>query len=257
MTNFSHIFFQFIFMLSAGSIFFLPLVNSKLTGVGHTKLIVIISMVLSFIASVGFGINSMGLISFFHGILLTLIWIRHQEVRSKEIYFYYFIVVALSILYFSNLTLSLVDQFFVVTSCLILGLINYIMILGHYYLVVPKLTVKPLLVGLKLYWFFLILKLALIFPFESIIVFWNNFFQILMGTTSLTLGQYDVAELSLIFFQQISGYIANPLISYFAYRLCLIRSTQSATGLFYVMVFFALISEMLSLYLLYTKGLRI
>lgn len=130
------------------------------------------------------------------------------------------------------------------------------MVLGRYYLVVPKLTVKPLLLGLKIYWLLLALKLILIYPYQHIANFWHTFYQALViGSSAST--HMDVSDLALIFFQQLSEYIANPIISYFAYKLCLLRSTQSATGLFYVMVFFALISEMLSLYLLYTKGFRI
>lgn len=263
MNNVGNIFFQFIFMLSAGSIAFLPLVQSKLTGVGHSKLILLISLFLSIIASLGLGLsfisfNYLSLSTFFHGIVLCLMYVRHKEDRGKEIYFYYLILNFCSVMFFWNLPLINSQKIFVLSCSLLLGLINYIMILGHYYLVVPKLTTKPLLIGIRIYWFLLICKLVLIFPFNFIFDFWQIFFRVLTNQGSfLSNSSLEISELALVFFQQISAYVANPILSYFAYKLCQLRSTQSATGIFYVMVFFALISEMLSLYLLYTKGIKI
>lgn len=261
MHNLGNIFSQYLFLLSAGSIVFLPLVQSKLTGVGHSKLIISICLVLSIVASLGLGLsfmsfNYLSLPAVIHGLLLCLMYRRHKEERDKEIYFYYFLLIICSVFFFWHLPLSNMQKIFVISCCLILGLINYIMILGHYYLVVPKLTTKPLLKGIKIYWILLICKLMLIYPFTATLNFWQVFSLALIGNHTTVNAPIDISELALIFFQQISAYVANPILSFFAYKLCLLRSTQSATGIFYVMVFFALISEMLSLYLLYTKGIK-
>ncbi len=246
-------------MLSAGSITFICLVKSELTGVGHSKLLILISMVISIIASLGLGlifleINYFSLFAGLHGFTLLMMWIRHKEIRSKEIYFYYFLAVFFSMLFFQFLPVEIIASSYLLNSALILGVINYMMILGHYYLVVPKVTVKPLLVCLRIYWAFLLFKIYWLYPFDHITSFWQTFYQmVFLGNAHSA--SVDVSEIALIFFQQIAAYIANPIISFYAYRLCQLRSTQSATGLFYVMVFFALITEMLSLYLLYSKGL--
>lgn len=261
MHNFSTIFFHFMFFLSVGTLSFLPLVDSKLTGVAHSKLILIISAVLSLLASLGLGLAKLDFtiftgITLVYSFFVVLMWSRHKEIRTVEIYFYYLLNVLLGLTFIYFLPISALNRLFLACSALILGLINYIMILGHYYLVVPKLTVRPLLIGLKFYWAFFLLRIILIYPYHDITNFWTHFAYLLMGKSLDSQLGFDISEMSLIFFQQISSYIANPILSYFAYRLCLIRSTQSATGIFYVMVFFALIAEMLSLYLLTTKGIR-
>jgi hypothetical protein len=261
MSSFSQIFYQFLFYLSAGTSLFLPLVSSQLTGAAHSKLIASIGSVLSLLAALGLGVSSwefniFSIAAICHAILLALIWSRHKDERSLEIYIYYLLTLCCPFIFVLQLPLERFNQFYIFTSLLILGLINYIMILGHYYLVVPKLTVRPLLLGLKIYWGLLAIKVLLIYPFQEFLNFWKSFMLLLLGQNDFLDGNSDVSELSLIFFQQISFYIANPILSYFAYRLCLLRSTQSATGVFYVMVFFALISEMLSLYFLMTKGIR-
>ncbi len=261
MYSFSLIFFQFLFYLSVGTIFFLPLVNSQLTGSAHSKLIAAISAILSLIASLGLGmgrldINVLSISTLAHSLALGLIWARHTEKRTLEIYSYYLASIVFALFFINSLTSMSGHKLFIVCSTLILGLINYIMILGHYYLVVPKLTVKPLLIGIKLYWFLLLVKLIFIYPFHEMRKFWIDFFELLFANGEYSGASVDISELSLIFFQQLSCYIANPIMSYFSYRLCLMRSTQSATGIFYVMVFFVLVSEMLSLYFLMTRGLR-
>ena len=110
--------------------------------------------------------------------------------------------------------------------------------------------------SVKIYWVLVFLKIVFLAPFHDVLNFWSDFIALFMGQSQMLGPSRDMAELTLIFFQQLSFFIANPILSYLGYRLCLIRSTQSATGIFYVMVFFALISEMLSLYFLMTKGLR-
>jgi hypothetical protein len=258
----SDIFFYFLFMFSAGTLFFLPLVDSRLTGAAHSKLTSAVSATSSLLASFGLGLMSFKFslilcITFTHALFALFIYLYHQDERSLLIKIFYVCTLILGLFFIAIIPVSWHDRGILLCSMMLLGVVNYTMILGHYYLVVPKLTVRPLLWGLRIYWFMLIVKIIILFPYSSILTLWHQAFEALAIVDSNPLTTYDVSELSLFFFHQLSEYVALPIISFFAYKLCLIRSTQSATGLFYVMVFFALISEMLSVYFLLIRGMGI
>ncbi len=53
------------------------------------------------------------------------------------------------------------------------------------------------------------------------------------------------------------GYVALAVLSAFAWRLCRMRSIQSATGVLYIMVFFVFVGELISGYLYFKHGLAI
>lgn len=255
----SESFYLFLFLLSAGTFMYIPIVDSKLTGAAHSTLVSYVCAVSSAISYLGLGFSS----SYFslphvlvlvHMLLLFIVGYVHRDERSVAIYLLYIISMILFVFFILALKISIRDSLFLILSGATLGVINYTMILGHYYLVVPKLTVKPLLNALKIYWGLFLLKIFLLYPFSNVVELWKLLFSIFFTETVYGAPSVDISLISLFLFQQLSCYVALPILSIFSYKLCLIRSTQSATGLFYVMVFFALISEMLSVYFFMTKG---
>lgn len=258
----SNSFFLFLFLLSFGTFIFLPLVNSQLTGSAHSSLVSYVGASCSALSYIGLGLNSSyffksNLLVLIHMITLFIVGRIHKDKRSLFVYFLYIAsnVIAVSFLFLFLFYKSIQQTAFLILCALILGVINYTMILGHYYLVVPKLTVKPLIIAMRVYWVLIILKLALVYPYVDILKLWNECAEIFFTDANYGPDPFDVSLISLFIFQQLSCYLALPVLSLFSYKLCKIRSTQSATGLFYVMVFFALISEMISVYFFMTKGL--
>jgi len=214
---------SFLVLLGLSLPLFLCFVSIKLTGSGFHKIILFISLIFVIIFSFGF-INLLHLeLGFFFKSL-----------------FYWPIVVGL-----------------------MAGNILFTMILGHYYLVVPKLTVKPLLLNLKFLFGLLVTRLLIVFFYGQTLSFWKSLLLVffpaslfLSSGSDVGLGE-DVFKLVLFLFQQISCYVAIPILAVFSYKLCLMRSTQSATGIFYVMVFFSFVGDLVTLYFYYNNGVMI
>jgi len=123
------------------------------------------------------------------------------------------------------------------------------MLVGHWYLNVPGLDIKHLR---KMTWF-LAGALAL---------------RILLGVTSIAtsvplqsageISPWRVAGIreAFFFWQRVGiGLLAPAVLAILVDRTVRIRSTQSATGLLYVMVFFVLIGEMISRFLYVARGI--
>lgn len=53
------------------------------------------------------------------------------------------------------------------------------------------------------------------------------------------------------------GYGAPFVLSLFTYRLCKLRSIQSATGVLYIVEFFVIVGELISVYLMSKHGLAL
>ena len=120
------------------------------------------------------------------------------------------------------------------------GSITFAMILGHYYLVVPRLSEKPLLKLHYIYWPFLLLKVL--------------FFALHYYDWGLEFSYQNLSDLIFVLMRSLWGYFAIAIVSIFSYKLSKMRSTQSATGVLYVMVFFMLVGEIISLYLFHKEG---
>lgn len=251
------IFALFVFLLGWGMLIFLPTVDPGLTGPGFYKLIL----------SVVLGLCSMALLTllvFAHslsewrfagllacGILLLLMLFfqvkDHYTKKFITVFLMLHFLFAVTFLSFIPSLFSVKEKIYLFLASLLLGNVTFTMLLGHYYLVVPKLTVAPLIKNLYLFWTLLSAQLLLVLSSSHISSLWLEIFHIFMG---LEVG-HDIFLLVIFLFQQLSLYIVLPLLSYFTYKLCLMRSTQSATGILYVMVFFVLISEMLDIYFLF------
>lgn len=145
--------------------------------------------------------------------------------------------------YFHN-ALSL---FYVLSSLMIMGVNLFMMSLGHYYLVVPKLSAKPLIIGSYLLWAFLLVK-SLLISF-SVFSYWDYFME------GSRLG--DGFMMNWVFFSMrvLWGLLALGILSIFSYKLAKMRSFQSATGVLYTMVFFVFVGELLSGYFYFKFGI--
>src|SRR5690606_31502441 len=85
--------------------------------------------------------------------------ILHRDEKTIPMWILYVIqVLAFSILVFHSFNFDAAwINFFALTMAL-LGISNFAMLLGHYYLVVPKLSEEPLIYCLYIFWIVFFLK---------------------------------------------------------------------------------------------------
>ncbi len=130
-----------------------------------------------------------------------------------------------------------------VIGALVLGAVSMGMILGHWYLVTPRLPVKPL----REITFFLLLVLG---------------FQALLLVPSLALPRDTIANsvdtpigLNPFFWLRVGGGLAFPFaLSYMAFDSSGVRAMQSATGLLYIAMALVLAGEVLAKGLLFATA---
>ena len=132
-------------------------------------------------------------------------------------------------------------------SAILICITTYSMILGHYYLVVPRLSERPLLTSMEILWVALVLKIG-----ETCLGLSQNF-SFFQEFTQL--GGGYAFNWMLLAMRVLWGYVALFILSIFAWKLCRMRSIQSATGILYVMVFFVIVGELISGYLFFKYGL--
>ena len=230
----------FLLSLGMGIGGFSFLVDSRKTGTGLIKVVsaVCIAALLAawithlFFTSHWYGGKTFLYIASLLAHLAVFYW--HREDRSFFAWgcFVQCILSSLAILWLSVGDKGILDFLFVASGACLLGCVAYAMLLGHWYLVTPKLSERPLKVLLFVLWGTLLVKLSLEF---------------------LVLGSGPVAS---DLFNKMAwamrlgwGYFMLGILSYFAYRLVAMRSIQSATGLFYIMVFSSFIGELISIHL--------
>lgn len=132
-------------------------------------------------------------------------------------------------------------------STLLLGTTLGAMLLGHWYLIEPKLPIEELkrltlayLAALALRW---ILALGM---------GWD----LLSGKSELELSRYLVGHPGIFVMMRIGwGLVVPTGLGYLIYRTTWMRSTQSATGILYVAVVCVLVGEILSQYLALFHGI--
>jgi hypothetical protein len=130
-----------------------------------------------------------------------------------------------------------------VPSILVLGASSVAMLLGHWYLVTPKLSIvylKMLTIGLLI----------------AILIRSGLLIAALMENTS-TLSSHHFYEMYGIFFWQrvVLGLVLTFVLTVMTYLCVRIRSTQSATGILYVVVVFCLVGELIGSYLFMKTGI--
>ena len=147
---------------------------------------------------------------------------------------FFFLSAALAFLHLPDGTFLL----FAVASGLLVGAVTYGMLLGHWYLVTPKLSTRPLKLVFLILWPILLFKMA----FSG-----REFFL------------WDRPHLSSFYLMALSlrivwGYLIVFVMAVYARRLVGLRSLQSATGMLYAMVFFVLVGELVSHYAAFFWG---
>lgn len=245
----------FLLSLGFGTQFFAPVVSTRLTGVGFYKLgtaIVLSCLVLAL--GVDFYMQPMpGTVELIcYGVLIltnAVTFIFHRDQKTLLMWALYILqIITFSVLAFYVFAFHPVWIVFFFMSMVLLGISNFSMLLGHYYLVVPKLSEEPLIYCLYIFWvsFFIkiISSLAIIFSYgvpyleEGSIV-----------------GDGYMYNWLFISMRYLWGFLAPVILSFFTFRLCRLRSIQSATGVLYIVEFFVIVGELISVYLMAKHGL--
>jgi hypothetical protein len=128
------------------------------------------------------------------------------------------------------------------TSSAVLGSAMTAMLLGHSYLISPSLSIKPLYTLLGALGVTLVLRLCLA----------------LLGLWSWTRGQASgTLEQEVLLWLPVRwglGFLLPLVLGWMAYETARIRSTQSATGILYVVVIFCFLGELTAQLLLEKTG---
>lgn len=249
--------FYFLLSLAFGTQLFSPVVNTKLTGVGFYKLgtsIVIASLILAL--GVDYFMNpAIGQTEWLcYAILISsnvLTSILHKDQKTFLMWGIYLLqVVTFCILGFHVFSFepNWIMTFFMSMS--LLGISNFSMLLGHYYLVVPKLSEEPLIYCLYIFWMVIFLKI--ISSLSVILSIGRPFLE--EGTA---LGDGFMYNWLFISMRYLWGYLAPLILSFFTFRLCKMRSIQSATGVLYIVEFFVIVGELISTYIMAKYGLSL
>lgn len=247
----------FLLALAFGTQFLAPVVSTRLTGVGFYKLstsIVLVSLVL--VSGLAYfmqpGLDQSGYICFSILILTNILTFAfHKDEKSWIMWALYLIQICTFIFLIFHIYLpnpSWIMFFFF--SSLLLGISNFAMILGHYYLVVPKLSEQPLIYCLYIFWIVLFLKLM-----ASLTIIFTTATPFLEEGTQL--GDGYTFNWLFISMRYLWGYVAPLILTFFTFKLCKLRSLQSATGVLYIVEFFVIVGELVSVYLMAKHGLAL
>jgi hypothetical protein len=247
----------FLLSLAYGTQVFSPVVSTKLTGAGFYKLgnaIVLASLVFAFGIDLSMDPALSPLEYGFYGALIgshVLTSMLHKDQKSILMWIFYafqFLSFSAFVFYVFKFEAAWINLFFI--SSLLLGIANYSMLLGHYYLVVPKLSEEPLIYCLNIFWVVIFLRMT-----SSLAVIFSSGLPYLEEGTSLGDGyMYNWLFISM---RYLWGYIAPLILSFFTFRLCRLRSIQSATGVLYIVEFFVIVGELISAYLMAKHGLAL
>ena len=248
---------SFLLALAFGTQILAPVVSTKLTGVGFYKLgssIVLACLVLAFGASYFMqpGLDQWSVICY--GILLLTnitTFTLHRDQKSWLMWALYVVQVLtfIALIFHTFLPQPNWVMFFFYSSML-LGISNFSMILGHYYLVVPKLSEEPLIYCMYIFWTILFLKLM-----SSLTIIFTTAAPFLQEGTAL--GDGFTFNWLFISMRYLWGYVAPLILSLFTFKLCRLRSIQSATGVLYIVEFFVIVGELISVYLMAKHGLAL
>jgi hypothetical protein len=119
-------------------------------------------------------------------------------------------------------------------------------ILGHWYLVTPKLSERPLILATRLLTAALVLQLLLFATWQIVGGAWGSSFSALTGPVAV-----------FVWLRLSVGIVFPLVLSYLAYRTALTRSMESATGLLYLNLAAVLASTIVACALYYTGALLV
>lgn len=244
----------FLLVVAMGTGLYSCMVNSKMTGAGFIRLVTGLclgSMVLAFIVLLTRQPFGMLHVCYLLSIgSMILIYLYHRDEKSPLMWGLFAIQNILLIASGYLLVEKNLSHFiFFLSSAFYFGIINYAMILGHYYLVVPRLSEKPLVRSMEMTWALSFIKVvaSVYFTMKAAAFF----------SEDTQLGAGYMFNWLMLTMRYLWGYVAIIVLSIFGWKLSKIRSTQSATGIMYVMVFFAIVGEIISIYLFYNYGLYV
>lgn len=245
----------FLLSLAFGTQLLSPVVSTKLTGVGFYKLgtsIVLACLVLAVGVDYFMEPTILPIEWLCYGILISsniVASIFHRDDKSWLMWAIYILqICTFCVLAFHVFAFNPVWIMFFFMSMALLGVSNFSMLLGHYYLVVPRLSEEPLIYCLYIFWISFFLKII-----SSLAIIFSVGRPYLSEGTILGDGyMYNWLFISM---RYLWGYVAPVILSFFTYRLCKIRSLQSATGVLYIVEFFVIVGELISVYLMAKHGL--
>lgn len=243
---------SFFYNLAFGVSFFTFLIPTRLTGAGLMKLMSTISgvaLLFGVILHLMYAPTSsiQAILSFAALLSFIFIYVLHTDEKHWSMWLMYALhTLALGFIFipFYNGDLWAMAQ--MITGALLLGNITFSMLLGHWYLVTPKLSEKPLLKAVMLSWPLILIKIAF-----TTSAYFKHIEMFQEGTTEG--GGY--AFNWMMFIMRVGwGYIVIAVMSYFSWRLVKMRSIQSATGILYAQTFFVLVGEIISIYFFHSFG---
>ena len=246
---------SFLISLALGAGIFSPLASTKMTGAGFIKLLTSVCLGSTIIALIlhltyaSFGSPESVLLTV-SSIVMILTYLFHKDQKSPLMWGAYLIqnlTLAKALMVFHNNAPEVVYFFF--GSTILLGVITYAMILGHWYLVTPRLSEKPLKYANIILWFILAIKMT--HTGMEVAENWKYF------ESGTRLGEGYTFNWLMLTMRVVWGYLVILVMSIFNWKLVVIRSTQSATGMLYAMTFFVLVGELISSYIYFEMGLFI
>jgi hypothetical protein len=119
-------------------------------------------------------------------------------------------------------------------------------VLGHWYLVTPRLSERPLILATQLLGAALVLQLLLFVTWQIVGGVWGPSFSALTGPVAV-----------FVWLRLTVGIVFPIVLSYLAYRTALTRSMESATGLLYLNLAAVLASTIVASALYYTGALLV
>jgi hypothetical protein len=245
----------FLLSVAWSLILFSPIANSKLTGVGLIKLLtntaigaLVVSTIIHVFTrnQVSLATNVVALIAMF------FITSKHEDEKSATMWTIYgslVVILPTLIIRLQGPQLYPIPSLFLLSSALLLGIITYSMLLGHWYLVVPKLSAHPLKVAAIITW--IILAVKILWAAHTL----YNHYDFFEEQTQLGAGY--AFNWMLLTMRVSFGYVVILGMSVFNWKLLQLRSIQSSTGILYAMTFFVFIGELVSMYMYLNYGLYI
>ncbi|MDO9183697.1 MAG: hypothetical protein Q7U04_14885 [Bacteriovorax sp.] len=234
---------------------FSPIASSKLTGNGFIKLLtnvsigsLVLAMVISFLSQESLWSLPLVLkLTSLSALVATTLF--HRDEKSAFMWILYGVIVLSLGLHIVDFSPELFNASFLISSALLLGIILYSMLLGHWYLVVPKLSEFPLKVAAIILWIILGLKISF--------SLWATYNHLDFFDQQTNLGAGYAFNWLLLSMRMSFGYIVILGMSLFNWKLVSMRSIQSSTGILYAMTFFIFIGELVSTYIFFNFGLYI
>jgi hypothetical protein len=248
---------SFLLSLAFGTQIFSSVVSTRLTGVGFFKLtnsIVLISLVFALGADIFMlpEMDSKDILCYSILIISNVLTLAfHRDHKSWIMWGLYILQLCTFTYFIFHLFLptpAWINFFFM--SAMLLGISNFAMLLGHYYLVVPRLSEEPLIYCLWIFWAVIFIRIT-----SSVVLILTGAAPYLEEGT--VLGDGYMYNWLFISMRYLWGYGAPLILSFFTFRLCKLRSLQSATGVLYIIEFFVIVGELVSIYLMAKHGLSL